>query len=393
MADRTSMMNRPFATLLAGIPEINATLYHRIRFLVGDPAAWISIPREDGSAESVLILRDIEMERARHQARADRIACPADFAPECGLSGDRETATAQAVAECLRRNQISSIVADRSLPLIFAEFVRQAGVSITCDMELGILDRRAKDAQEIEWLRDAQQVTESATQMACELVASASVRKDGVLIADHEPLTSERVRIAIDRWFIDRAYMSRPSIVAGGPAGGDCHEIGSGELRTGQPVIIDIFPKNQSTRYNGDCTRTVVHGAVPDELAAMHNAVVEAKAAAIKTIRAGVTGERVHLATKCAITGHGYAMGLADAHAPDSYCAMTHGTGHGVGLEVHEPPLLDMGGPELIAGDAVTVEPGLYRKSFGGVRVEDMVIVTQDGCLNLNTLHEGLDWS
>ncbi|MEE9603063.1 MAG: M24 family metallopeptidase, partial [Thermoguttaceae bacterium] len=77
----------------------------------------------------------------------------------------------------------------------------------------------------------------------------------------------------------------------------------------------------------------------------------------------------------------------------DSHCAITHGTGHGVGLSVHEPPLLDMKGPELVAGDVVTVEPGLYRKDLGGVRLEDIVVVTQQGCENLNRLHEGLDWT
>ena len=71
---------------------------------------------------------------------------------------------------------------------------------------------------------------------------------------------------------------------------------------------------------------------------------------------------------------------------------MTHGTGHAVGLEVHEPPLLDFGGPELLLGDCLTIEPGLYCRAIGGVRVEDMIILTEDGCQNLNSLYTGLDW-
>ena len=112
--------------------------------------------------------------------------------------------------------------------------------------------------------------------------------------------------------------------------------------------------------------------------------MVAAKAAAAAACRAGVTGEAVHEATQAAITAHGYAVGLPGPDAPDTYCAITHGTGHGIGLDVHEPPLLDKGGPELVVGDAVTIEPGLYCKAIGGVRVEDMVIVTRDGCQNLN---------
>jgi Xaa-Pro aminopeptidase len=323
----------------------------------------------------------------------DHVACPADFAPAEGLSGDRETATAQAAAECLARAGVRHVVGDRSLPFIFAELVRQSGISMTCDTERGVLDRRAKDDQELSWIRQAQETTESAMRMACELVAHASVGQAGMLLLDGQPLTSERVRAAIDHWLLDRGYSNPPSIVAGGPAGADCHDHGSGQLYTGQPIIIDIFPRDQHTRYNGDCTRTVVHGQIPERLAAMHAAVVAAKEAAQQATRAGMTGEAVHEATCQAILAHGFSVGLPDTHAPLSYCGMTHGTGHGIGLEVHEPPLLDKKGPVLVVGDVLTIEPGLYCREIGGVRVEDMVVVTQDGCENLNRLPTGLNWA
>jgi Xaa-Pro aminopeptidase len=207
------------------------------------------------------------------------------------------------------------------------------------------------------------------------------------------PLTSERVRGAIDVWLLQRGYSNPGSIVAGGPPGADCHNVGSGALRTGEPVIIDIFPQNRETLYNGDCTRTVVHGQISPQLARMHAAVAEAKAAGIAAVRAGVTGQHVHEATIAVIRQHGFSVGLPPDGAPDSYCSMVHGTGHGVGLEVHEPPLLDHGGPALMVGDAVTVEPGLYTASAGGLRLEDLVIVTSEGCINLNRLPEGLDWT
>ncbi len=378
--------------IMAGIPEINSALYWRMRFSVGDPVALIELPRDDSAKETILILRDIEMARAREKARADRVACPADYAPAGGLSGDRETATAQAAAECLRRAGVARVIADRTLPLIFAEIARQAGITVECDLERGIIERRSKDQQEIAWLRESQRATEGAMEMACRLIALAEARRDGVLVRDREPLSSERVRAAIDHWLLDHGYSNPPPIVAGGPGGADCHNVGHGELRTGQPVIVDIFPRNRETHYYGDCTRTVVHGEIADEIAKMHAAVRQAKAAAIAAVRPGVTGEDVHRATTEAITRLGYAVGLPGDQAPDSYCAITHGTGHGVGLDVHEPPLLDLKGPELVLGDAITIEPGLYRKDLGGVRVEDMVVVTESGCENLNSLHEGLDW-
>ena len=110
------------AKIAAGIPEINSFLYWRIRFCVGDPIALLELPTPGGS-ESVLILRDIEMQRARTAAKVDQVACPADYAPSGGLSGDRETATAQAAAECLRRAGVTHAVADRTLPLIFADLI------------------------------------------------------------------------------------------------------------------------------------------------------------------------------------------------------------------------------------------------------------------------------
>ena len=381
------------ALVMAGIPATNRGLYHRIRFLVGDPAAWICFSEPDGSTHSVLILRDIEMQRAKRDARVDAVQCPADFAPESGLSGDRETATAQAVAECVRRAGVTAVTADRSLPLIYADQLKQAGVAVTCDSELGVVERRAKDEEEVARLREAQGVTEEVMEMACRMVAGASANGDGVLQVDGAPLTAERVRREIDVFLLERGYVNPTSIVACGPTGADCHDYGRGHLSTGKPVIVDIFPQNRRTHYNGDCTRTVVHGEVTESVAKMHAAVMAAKDAAIAATRSGVTGESIHHATREAILAHGYAMGLPSDADGDDYCAMTHGTGHGIGLDVHEPPLLDRGGPALVVGDALTIEPGLYCRAIGGVRVEDMVIVTEDGCENLNRLPGGLDWS
>ncbi len=384
-------MDNSVATMMAGIPANNMALYHRIRFLVGDPAVIVEVP-EDGRQVATLILRDIEMGRARQFARVDRVACPADFAPKAGLSGYRETATAQAAAQLLLQARISRVVTDRTLPMIYASMLKEAGIDVVCNLDMGVGVRRAKDEQEIQHLRAAQQTTEQAMEMACRLIARTTADRDGVLRHDGAPLTAERVRAAIDVWLLEHGYANPTCIVAGGLEGADCHNLGSGLIRTGQPVIVDIFPQDRESLYNGDCTRTVVHGDVADRLLKMHAAVAAAKAAGIASIRTGVTGEQVHETTIQTIRQHGYSIGLPTDESPEDYCAMVHGTGHGVGLEVHEPPLLDFGGPALVAGDAVTVEPGLYCQAVGGIRLEDMVIVTDEGCENLNRLPESLDW-
>lgn len=380
-------------TLIAGVPTHNAALYRRIRFLVGDPAAIIDWESPMDGAGSTLILRGIEMERAREHARADRVACPEDFPPAGGLSGDRETSTAQGVAECLRQAGTTLVAAHRSTPLIFTHFIREAGIEVVYDPELGATAQRSKDEQELAWLREAQDVTEQVMRMACEMIGSADASAHGVLMRDGSALTSERVRSAIDVFLLERGYVNPSSIVAGGPDGADCHNLGAGELKTGLPVIVDIFPKNKQTQYCGDCTRTVVHGEIPDEVARMHRTVVAAKRAATEATRAGASGDDVHAATTRVILDNGYQMGLPPEDAPDSFTSMPHGTGHGIGIDVHEPPLLDVNGLVLVAGDVLTIEPGLYCKAWGGIRVEDMVAVTEAGCENFNTLPEGLSWA
>ncbi len=380
------------ARLMAGVPTLNAALYRRIRFLVGDPVAIVEIENGSGKSSATLILRDIEIGRAKIKARADLFACPKDFEPESGLSGDRETATAQAAAECLRRQGVKTVMADRSLPLIFAEFVRRAGMEIVCDVEWGIIERRQKDEQELAYIEKAQNVTEHVMRRACETVANAIPGRQGKLSISGEPLTSERLRAMIDQWLIEQSFSNPESIVAGGPMGADCHEHGHGQLFAEQPIIVDIFPRDKSTLYNGDCTRTVVNGSISDPIRRMHEAVVAAKAAATAATKPGITGEAIHQVTSATIRKFGYSMGLPSPEHSDDYTAMTHGTGHGLGLEVHEPPLLADGGVALLVGDVVTIEPGLYCRAIGGIRVEDMVVVTQDGCRNMNRLPEGLDW-
>jgi Xaa-Pro aminopeptidase len=383
------MSDSKTAVVMSGLPEVHLSLFRRIQFSVHDPVVLIEL---EGGDKKVLILRDIEMERAKAKARVTDVHCPADFTPEGGLSGDRETATAQATAECLRQHGVELVYGDRLLPLAYVDRIRKAGIEVEFDPDLGVLERRHKTEEEVEWLREAQGVTEQAIEMVCRAIAQADARSDGVLESNGQVLTSESLRFEVDKFFLKQGYGGDPAIIAAGPSASDCHYLGYGEIKTGQPVIVDIFPKNRATQYCGDCTRTVVHGDIPDEVIRMHAAVQEAKQAGMNATCAGVGGQVVHEATISSLLANGYASGLPDADEPDSYCAMTHGTGHGIGLEVHEPPLLDYKGLELVSGDALTIEPGLYSKSIGGVRLEDMVIVREDGCENLNKLPEDLDW-
>ncbi len=377
------------ATLLAGIPSENPSLFHRVRFSVGDPAAWLAI-EDDGQQQTRFIVRDIEMQRAREAETAQEVFCPADFTPPTGLSGDRMTATAQAVAECLNRAGVDRVVTDRTLPYIFAWHIQQLRIPVEYSPELGVLDRRVKDEQELTWLTKAQAVTEDTVLMACQVIAQASSSSDGVLQHEGAPLTSQRMQKMISTYLLDRDYANpHGSIVATTPDTADCHQRGSGELRTGEAVIIDVFPRSNTSGYHGDCTRTVVHGDASDTMVRMHAAVVAAKADATAASSAGASADDVHSATKAQLKQHGFPFVRGKISDEP---IMPHGTGHGIGLEVHEPILLDDNGGDLLAGEVLTIEPGLYSRQHGGVRVEDMVVITDGAPRNLNRLPEGLDW-
>lgn len=377
------------ATIRAGAPAHNFWLLHVAPFPVGDAAAFLELPGK-GTA---FMVRDIEASRARSAKIADRVVIPPEYAPAGGLPSDRDVATAIATAEFLRQEGVREIWGDRSLPLVFANAMQEAGIEVRCDPEMGVRERRMKSDREVDALRAAQLKTERAVEFACRLIASASADASGVLQHDGAPLTSERVSSRINMWLLEHGMSVSNSIVAGGADGGDCHNRGAGPLRTGEPVIIDVFPMDPSTHYYGDCTRTVVHGEPDDRVAKMHAVVAEAKQASIDVCTVGATGEQVHQASIAVIEGHGFSRAIPPDDAGEEFTSMQHGTGHGVGLDVHEPPLLDDGGPELLFGDCLTIEPGLYNPVLGGIRIEDMVIVRDGGCENLNSIQEGLDWS
>ncbi|MEM7754443.1 MAG: Xaa-Pro peptidase family protein [Planctomycetota bacterium] len=382
------------ATVRSGSPLINKAVFHLVPLPLADPVSVIDL---DGRRE--VILRDVERARAKRELDVHAVHVYEDFEPAGGLSPDRVVRAAQATAEFLLRAGVARVVGDRSVPLVVVDAVRSAGIEVVCDAELGIMERRTKTPREVEALRDAQRVTEDAVRLACETIARAHTRDDGVLVDDAgEVWTSERVRAQIRHVLGELGAAGDKCVVAGGPHGGDCHGEGEGPLRTGEPVIIDIFPKHLATGYHGDCTRTVVHGDVPTEVARMHATVVEAKAASLAATRTGATGKSVHDAATAVITKAGYSLEFPKGDIPmqgpaTGFCSMPHGVGHGIGLDLKEPPLVDATGIELIAGDAVTIEPGLYAPGLGGVRIEDLVIVRDGGYENLNRLHEGLDWA
>ena len=228
--------------------------------------------------------------------------------------------------------------------------------------------------------------TEAALQAAIDRIAAADI-VDGTLVESDRALTSEMVRFTIDRVLLERGCVGTESIVAGGAHAVDPHDRGSGPLPADLPIILDVFPRDLSSRYHGDMTRTIVKGKASPEVKKMFASVKAAKEKAESMLQDGVDGYDVHEAVVKTFKDAGFESGEKDGRMVGFF----HGTGHGLGLDVHEYPRLSKVHETMKTGHVVTVEPGLYYPGIGGVRLEDDVLVTADGCENLCSLPNVLE--
>ena len=203
--------------------------------------------------------------------------------------------------------------------------------------------------------------------------------RDHVLWLDGEVLTSERVKKLINVALMECGCIAQHTIVAGGEQACDPHDEGSGPLPAHRSIIFDVFPRSAGTRYFADMSRTVVRGTPSPELTRLYHAVKDAQEEAITKIRDGADGAAIHQGICDRFEKAGYKTGLVNGRMQGYF----HGTGHGVGLDIHEAPRISRTGSLLQEGHVVTVEPGLYYPGLGAVRIEDMVLVTKDGCRNL----------
>jgi Xaa-Pro aminopeptidase len=217
---------------------------------------------------------------------------------------------------------------------------------------------------------------------ACELLRRAE-SSNGTLTADGEPLTCERLKLVVEGVFGEHGLSAEEFVVSHGPQTAIGHEMGSGPLAPNEPIVFDLFPRDRESGCYADMTRTFVVGKPDDELVRYQKLCREALDRSLEAIRPGVAGSDVHRLVCDFFHEHGFPTQLSKQPGEVLSEGFYHGLGHGVGLEVHEKPALGRGRDELLAGDVLAVEPGLYRQGFGGCRLEDLVLVTEDGAQNL----------
>jgi Xaa-Pro aminopeptidase len=278
-----------------------------------------------------------------------------------------------------------------TFPLLLADKLRAKGVELVPDQDFFVERRRVKSDAELAGIRRAQAAAEAGMTAARDLLRRAGQNGKGLEV-DGEPLTSERIRAAISQAFLAHGASGDEFVVSHGPQSAIGHHAGAGQIEPGEPVVIDLWPRDNESACCADMTRTYVVGDVPAELAEWHRLCKEALDRAVGDVRPGVTGKSVYDGSCEIFEAAGYPTQRTKRAGETLDEGFFHSLGHAVGLEVHELPVLGMVGHEtLLPGEVFAVEPGLYRPGFGGCRLEDLVVVTDTGAEKLTSFPYDLE--
>lgn len=294
-----------------------------------------------------------------------------------GLKKKQKGSLVDLICYLQKKNKIAGWRVPRNFPAWLLVAMKERKVHVEVAEGAMFLDREIKTEAEIECLREANAAAAAGHAAARRVLRESTIGKDGVLRWKRKVLTSEILRVQIDAGCLAKGALNvHPAIAAGGDQGVDCHCNGFGPLRANELIVVDIFPRVGTTGYFGDMTRTYLKGTASPEQKALYNAVRKAQRLALTEIKAGVDSQKPWKTVVKFFKDAGYKT----VSEKGTYEGFFHGLGHGLGLDVHEAP--NMGrrkGKKLKAGQVVTVEPGLYYKGLGGVRIEDVVVVTEDG--------------
>jgi Xaa-Pro aminopeptidase len=361
------------ATLLIAASESDSNLYYATRFIAPDAFIYLEV-----KGERMMIMSDLEMDRARAQASVDRVLSYSEVERQVRAQGVSDPGLVDIVHAVLQSSEITRLLVPSNFPFGYAVRFQQLGYQLESKKDPFFERRAIKSDEEIRHIEASQRATENAVRAAHAALRTATPR-DGILWLDGEPLTSERIKKLINVRLMEQDCVAQHTIVAGGDQACDPHNEGTGPLPADRSIIFDVFPRSAQSRYFADMSRTVVRGMPSAELLRLYEAVKDAQEEAIEKIRDGADGARIHQGICDRFEKAGYRTGLVNGRMQGYF----HGTGHGVGLDIHEAPRISRTGSSLQEGHIVTVEPGLYYPGLGAVRIEDMVLVTGDGCRNL----------
>ena len=368
--------------LLYGHAGRHPNIFYRTHFVTRDPYVVV----DEGPGRVTAWVNPVDFHRAAQDARPGvTVRSFAELHPSPALIAAAPALDSEAylLASVLEAHKLRKVLVDKDFPAAELQDLALLGFSLTIGRHLYQRERRIKTAQELEQLTATHQAAMDVMNYAISIIKAAEI-KNGRLYRNGDPLTGDGVLRLVEQRLLEIGYTTEGSIVAGGPYNADPHRTTSPVLRAGFPIVIDIYPFGKIARMWGDLTRTVVRGDAPADVDRMYAAVQAAEERAVSMVRPGVTGAQIHTAVLEEFKRRGFASDAPGYRDIPSRARFTHGTGHGMGLEEHEDPVIGTGAADpLEAGDVITIEPGLYDPVLGGVRLEDTLVVTQDGHYSL----------
>lgn len=368
--------------LIVADSERDADMLYAVRLFVPDPFIYLRL-----GGKCHVVMNDLEIDRARAHARHCKVISWSRCASELRRQG-QEVTTARVIQLLLRQKRVRRAVVPGNFPLALADDLRRLKITLQPKRSAFFPERERKTAEEVKKISAALMMAEVGLAEGMQALKNAKVGRNRRLIYRNNPLTSEKLRSVIDTAIIQAGGLPANTIVAGGAQAVDPHERGHGLLRAGEAIIIDVFPRSQKTGYFGDITRTFVKGRASEALRKLHDTVHRGQDLAFDLLRHNTATAHVHKTVQDFFTAAGYKTGNEKGRMQGFF----HGTGHGVGMEIHEAPRLSPHSKEkLRSGHVVTVEPGLYYAGLGGVRLEDMALVTGNGPKNLTKFEKVLE--
>ena len=368
------------ARLLYAASETDADLLYATGFFAPDPFLFV----QKGQTR-ILVMSDLELDRARHQASVDRVLSWSKIAAPVEQNG-RKAPPAEVIALALRQLDLRRVEVPQGFPLGLAMELDACGILLDLGPDPFWPEREIKQPHEVRAIERSLRAAEEGLLAGIEALRSCRIRS-GWLVRDRRKFTAEDLRSAVNTRMMADGYLPSHTICAHGDQAVDPHDEGHGPIRANTPIVMDIFPRSEKTGYFGDLTRTVVRGKASFALHEMYAIVHEGVRLGHSRLRDGVEGMDVHREIQALFARQGYRTGVKDGRMQGFF----HGTGHGLGLQIHEAPSVGRRPSVLRAGHVVTVEPGLYYLGLGGVRIEDVAVVTKTGSRCLTRVPKQLE--
>jgi Xaa-Pro aminopeptidase len=371
---------RRIARLLYAASETDADILYPTGFFAPDPFLFIQVGKR-----RILVMSDLEMDRARRQATVDRVLSWSAMAKPLE-TGTRRAGPADVIAAVLSRLGIRRVQVPRGFSLGLAMELDARGIRLEMGPDPFWPEREIKSPREVRAIEAALRAAEAGLLAGIAALEACRIRS-GYLLRDGRRFTAEDLRAAVNTRIMAEGCLPSHTICAPGDQAVDPHEEGRGPIRAHTPIVMDIFPRSESTGYYGDLTRTVVRGRASPRLHELYAVVHEGVRLGHGLVKDGAEGLEIHRRIQALFDRQGYPTGVKAGRMQGFF----HGTGHGLGLEIHEPPSIGKRLSTLRAGHVVTVEPGLYYLGLGGVRLEDVALVTRRGSRNLTRVLKHLE--